>query len=268
MVYLYESSKTSLDYTIALKIMDTGTTEQFVEVHQDLNPSQATVLPRYALIYDKASNELALGGVGYDEQAGQIIVAGPADANGNPVFDVLAVVFDYAEPGGWPDKAKRLVSLVEFDSGKGVYVMTEWRNAPALIEITDNDGNKVYVVLGFPWIVAAILASIAISGGIAAYGYYKQADARQKMAEAAQKAVDYALKNNDTRLLHAIFVGTGIRYEADSNGSIMDSIKEFLKEFAAPFAAIFGVIILVMKWRLILDVFRDMIESFRERFRR
>ena len=265
MVYLYESSQTHLGYTIALKIMDTGTANQFVEVHQNLNPSQATIIPRYALIYDKAANELALGGVGYDEQAGQIIVAGPADANGNPQFDILAVVFDYAEPGGWPDKAKRLVALVEFDSGKGVYVMTEWRNAPQLIEITDNDGNKVYVVLGFPWIVAAILATLAISGGIAAYGYYKHADARQKMAEATQRVVDYALQHNDTELLHAVFVGTGIRYEADSNGSIMDSIKRFISEFGAPLAAIGALILMVFKWQVILEFFRSLRDMFRRR---
>ncbi len=265
MVYLYESSQTQLDYTIALKIMDTGTANQFVEVHQNLNPSQATVIPRYALIYDKAANELALGGVGYDEQAGQIIVAGPADANGNPQFDILAVVFDYAEPGGWPDKAVRLVALVEFDSGKGVYVMTEWRNAPQLVEITDNEGNKIHVVLGFPFLAAAILIAATIAGGIAAYGYYKGNDAREKMAEAIRNAVNYAIQNNRPEILHAVFLGTGIRYEADSNGSIMDSVKRFISEFGAPLAAIGALILMVFKWQVILEFFRSLRDMFRKR---
>lgn len=232
--------------------------EQRVEVAVDFNPSQSTVLPRYALIYDRVAQELSVAAAGYDEQSGQIIVAGPADTNGNPQFDVLAVVFDWAPPGGWPDKLRRFVALTEFDSAKGVYTMREWRNAPALVVVSDNNGNEHRIVMGFPWLAVGLLATIGTVGGIAAYGYYKKSDADQKIAEAIKKATEYAVQNHDDKVLNAVFGSVGVVYERNTNGSVWDSIQSVVKDLAVPFAALIGVMIMVFKWRIILDMFRDL----------
>lgn len=245
---------------VPVKSLSSGN-EARVNVAAEFNPSQSTVIPRYALVYQPTAEYLYISGVRYDEESGQIVVV-----RETPDDIVLAVVFDHARPGEWPEHLYRYVALVKKnENAPEAYDMAEWRRAPAVIEITDENGNKHHVVMGIGVLAAIIILAAIGVAGIAAVAFYKHADAEQKMADAVRKAVDYAVKNNRPDLVQAVFAGAAVvKHESESGGDLLGGAKRLVLEIGAPIVAL---MVLIFKWRVILDFFRDLIERFRERRR-
>jgi len=240
-------------------------TKQMISLPSELYPNVATIVPAYGIGYNAPLGELFVAALSFDEESGQIVF--PAlDSDGQIITEPIAVVFDHRFPGR--TDYTRYVAIVERDPndpGGVLYRVKEYAEAPAVLELTveteDGATKRVYLPLGAPalgllapWLLRLIAAGAA---SVASYALLKHTDAEQKMAETMLKAIDYAIKLNQTELISAILSGTAAaRYEKQNNGQLVSAAKQALGELVEPLVAIFAVFIKLM---LLVELIKSML---------
>jgi len=129
------------------------------------------------------------------------------------------------------------------------------------------------------WVPIAIL--IGLAGGTAAaiaYYNYKAVEERGHVIEKMDETVN-SIKDLCNKYPQYCHIAVGMLPQIITTGmsvlqipggshegtSWLDKLMSFFKQWIAPIAGLIALIVILFKWRIIVDIFRDLIETFRRR---